>query len=437
VGVRNVVPIIDNGETKDSWALVMPRADMSLREELRRVRCMPSMKTILAILTDVAEALTDLDGKIVHRDLKPENILLLSKHWCLADFGISRYAEATTALDTRKFAFSPPYAAPERWRNERATIAADVYALGVIAYEMLQGALPFCGPSLEQFREQHLHAVPKKLDHAPASLAALAEECLYKSAEARPRPATILDRIAAMDRPKRFVGIERLQEANRTEAARRSEAERSASVARSDSEKRTQLAKDAAHGLLQVTNTLKDAIATAAPTCKLEVLRSGAWSIALNGAQLRFSGIAETAQSPWGSWEPPAFRVIAHASLAVRTPLTRLEYEGRSHSLWYCDAKVADQYQWFETAFMLSPLVQRRSSLDPFALEPCESSAKALWRGLAEFQIAWPFAAIEMSNSDELIDRWATWFATATEGRLCRPSTMPERSAEGSWRRGH
>jgi serine/threonine protein kinase len=46
---------------------------------------------------DVAVALVDLAGKVVHRDLKPENVLLLNGTWCLADFGISRYAEATTA----------------------------------------------------------------------------------------------------------------------------------------------------------------------------------------------------------------------------------------------------------------------------------------------------------------------------------------------------
>jgi len=54
--------------------------------------------------------------------------------WCLADFGIARYAEATTAPDTLKFAMSPAYAAPERWLHETATSATDGYALGVMAF---------------------------------------------------------------------------------------------------------------------------------------------------------------------------------------------------------------------------------------------------------------------------------------------------------------
>src|SRR6266581_4091455 len=131
---RNVVPVIDHGETADHWALVMPQAEKSLRQHLREESQPLSVADSVVVLSDIAEALADLDGRVVHRDLKPENVLLLNGHWCLADFGISRYAEATTAPDTRKFALSPPNAAPERWRSERATYAADVYAVGVMAY---------------------------------------------------------------------------------------------------------------------------------------------------------------------------------------------------------------------------------------------------------------------------------------------------------------
>ena len=124
---------VNYGEMDDAWVLVMPRADRSLRDELTGAGGRVSLDGTVAVLRDVAAALADMDGRVVHCDLKPENILLLHGACCLADFGISRYAEASTASDTRKFAMSPPYAAPERWRAERATIATDVYALGVIA----------------------------------------------------------------------------------------------------------------------------------------------------------------------------------------------------------------------------------------------------------------------------------------------------------------
>lgn len=84
---------------------------------------------------------------------------------------------------------------------------------------------------------------------------------------------------------------------------------------------------------------------------------------------------------------------------------------------------------------MVSPLIPKRGRQNPFALSPGEESAKALSAGLAEFQPAWPFVPIDMGNMDEFIGRWASWFADAAQGNLQHPSAMPERSAEGSWRR--
>src|SRR5712692_7912840 len=115
---RNVIPIIEHGEHDDFWVLVMPRAEMSLREFLASSSNRMGLAEAVAVLKDVCDALIDLEPKVVHRDLKPENVLLLEGHWCIADFGISRYAEATTAPDTQKFALTAAYAAPERWRME-------------------------------------------------------------------------------------------------------------------------------------------------------------------------------------------------------------------------------------------------------------------------------------------------------------------------------
>ncbi|MGY4433947.1 serine/threonine protein kinase [Bradyrhizobium sp. F1.13.1] len=166
-GARGIVPIIDSGEQGEHWVLVMPRASKSLRDHLTSTNSPLSTTDATSILIDIASALTELDGKVVHRDLKPENVLWLNGKWCLSDFGISRYAEATTAADTRKYSLSPPYAAPERWRAERATGAVDVYALGVMAFEILCGRKPFPGPHIEDYREQHLHMEPPAIDVGP------------------------------------------------------------------------------------------------------------------------------------------------------------------------------------------------------------------------------------------------------------------------------
>ena len=162
--VPNVAPISDWGELDDYWVLVMPEAEKSLRDHLPEVKGRLDASDAVPILVDVAPALVAMEDCVVHRDIKPENILLLDGRWCLADFGIARYTEATTAPDTLKYSMSRAYAAPEQWRGERASSATDVYTLGVVAYELLAGRLPFQGVDL---RQQHLEETPVSGDNVP------------------------------------------------------------------------------------------------------------------------------------------------------------------------------------------------------------------------------------------------------------------------------
>ena len=174
-GVLNVVPILDRGESGDYWVLVMPLAELSLRDYLAEMGGRLPTKAAVSVLVDLAEALVAVEDVAVHRDIKPENILLLDGRWHLADFGIARYAEATTAPDTQKYAMTRAYAAPEQWRGERATSATDVYTLGVVAYELLAGGQPFQGPD---YRHQHLEESPEAISGIPDRLRSLVGECL-------------------------------------------------------------------------------------------------------------------------------------------------------------------------------------------------------------------------------------------------------------------
>ena len=180
-GMPNVIPILDTGEYGNNWVLAMPRAEMSLRDYLQRHdRLEPD--DAKPILVDIANALIALDGRVVHRDLKPENVLRWNGAWCLADFGTARYAEQTTATETQKFSMTAPYAAPEQWQFKRATGATDVYALGVMAFEMLHGDRPFPGPGVDDLREQHIEQAAPSLEDVPANLASIVADCLVKAA---------------------------------------------------------------------------------------------------------------------------------------------------------------------------------------------------------------------------------------------------------------
>jgi serine/threonine protein kinase len=430
--VPNVVPIIESGEYEGFHVLVMPRADGSLRDRLEEAGALETSE-VITVLTDIGDALAALATRtdaVVHRDLKPENVLLLQGHWCLADFGIARYADATTAPNTHKFAGSYPYMAPERWRLERATSATDVYALGVIAYELIPGTPPFPGPQEEDYREQHLYSDPPRLEQVPAALGTLIDECLFKANETRPFPANLRARLSRIAQPPASPGLARLREVNRAEVGRRAAAARESSVARSAKERRDAMFKGALRSFVGVSNTLLEAIRENAPATQVSAGALG-WTAQLGGAKLTMEGVV-MASSPSGSIAP--FEVIGHTTLYLEIPQDRHGYRGRGHALWFGDVQQPRDFGWFETAFMRHPLTRMVSAQNPFALRPDDRALRAVGPGMMEFQVAWPFTRLNVGELDEFVGRWGEWFAIAAEGRLGHPGSMPERQPVGSWR---
>ena len=93
------------------------------------------------------------------------------------------------------------------------------------------------------------------------------------------------------------------------------------------------------------------------------------------------------------------FTVIATSQIRLQTQRPSSGYRGRSHSLWYCDAREKDAFRWYETAFMRSPLVGRRSSVNPFALAPNENGAQvSLSPAIGTVQLAWPFTPADQDS---------------------------------------
>ena len=428
--VPNVIPVLDSGEWEDRWVLVMPKAEKSLRDHLNEAGGQLSADDSVQVLTDVVHALVSIEGRVVHRDIKPENILLCDGHWCLADFGISRYAEATTAQDTRKYAMSSPYAAPEQWRGERATSATDVYSTGVVAYELLNGQRPFTGPEIHDFRRQHLEESPPHPTDLPLKLQSLIIECLYKAREARPSPQNLLDRLQARTQPASKASG-RLQQVNAMAVQQQAEADRRQSVTRSREERRTELYKIADQSLRHIVASLHNQVVNDAAASNPHYGRSSSWSCSLNRVEFKIEPIRmadlQPNEVPYGS----PIDVVAYSSIVVSFPSDGYGYRGRSHSLWYCDAKVPDTFRWYETAFMR---IFASTDVAPFALNPAKDAYRALSRGLDVFQIAWPFTAVDQGGEDDFIDRWIAWFADAADGKLRYPRQMPERETKGSWR---
>lgn len=423
-GLPNIVPIFDSGEWEDYYILVMPRAEKSLRQHLTEVGRKLAVAEVFPLLTDMAEALASLQVGVIHRDLKPENILFYMGHWCLADFGIARYAEATTAPDTRKYAMTPPYTAPEQWRAERATSATDVYAFGVIAFELLQGKLPFPGPD---FREWHLNQPSPAIIDCPSFLASLVNECLFKAPEARPKPANILARLHAGQKPA-TPAVARLQEVNKSVVEKLGEQAAKISAQQSRDESRRELFEAAQQSFTRILKSFQEHILEAAPATNIYssrgiVLNLGEGALSVDPVQKAPADclVASDHEAP--------FDVIAYSTIVVRKSKDQYGYEGREHSLWFCDAHDQSVYRWYELAFMVHPHVKQRFTLDPFALPPTDKLAgRALSPVMDVRQLAWQPLPFDQGNEDQFIERWAMWFAAATDGTLSHPSHMPEQS---------
>jgi serine/threonine-protein kinase len=187
-GALNIFPVLDVFAWEGGYGLVMPLAELSLRQWLRSDECC-EIEDLMAVLRDVATSLASIEGRMVHGDLKPENILRYQGRWCLADFGPS--ACWMSFSHRGEYSLTPAYAAPEQWRGRPVTSRTDLYCFGIIAFELLNGVRPFPGPGASEYRRQHLFQAPPPLIGMPPSLSGLIERCLRKDPADRPAAADV------------------------------------------------------------------------------------------------------------------------------------------------------------------------------------------------------------------------------------------------------
>jgi len=195
----HIVPLLTAGASGDLLYYIMPRIEgESLRARLAREHELPIGEAV-RILRDVCDALAYAHAHgIVHRDVKPDNVLFSGKHALVADFGVAKAVASSagaTALTSLGMALgTPAYMAPEQAAGDpNVDHRADLYAVGVVGYEMLAGRPPFSGMSPQGLLAAQVTATPDPLtrhrDSVPPALAELVMRCLAKHPADRPQSA--------------------------------------------------------------------------------------------------------------------------------------------------------------------------------------------------------------------------------------------------------
>jgi serine/threonine-protein kinase len=190
----NIARVLDLGEQDGRPYLVMELLEgESLAARIARDGAMAPAEAA-AVAAAIADALEAAHrAGVVHRDVKPGNVFVTRVGEVkVLDFGIAS-AAGEAALTTGDLLGTAAYLAPERALGRPATPAADVYALGVLVYELLAGRRPFQADSDIELAMAHLNARPEPLDQVapwvPASLAAACAQAMAKDPSARPPSA--------------------------------------------------------------------------------------------------------------------------------------------------------------------------------------------------------------------------------------------------------
>ncbi|QOL33058.1 PASTA domain-containing protein [Bifidobacterium eulemuris] len=208
----HIVQVYDTGEFNGLDYLVMEYVHgVNLRHEMNQQRTF-SVRETLRVVSETLDGLASAHrAGVVHRDIKPENILLNSRgHVQITDFGLAKAASQATLSSTGMLLGTAAYLAPEMIENNQATPQGDLYSVGIMAWEMLSGDVPFHSDNPVTLVFKHVHEdVPSVATVCPGVAPAVAEFIAHLTArQVDRRPASAVEAADELRSLSATLGIE-------------------------------------------------------------------------------------------------------------------------------------------------------------------------------------------------------------------------------------
>lgn len=429
---EHVIQFFDAGlddETGSNY-IVMVRAEKSLQQELNAGRTFTESETV-ELMLQVTKGLLEVP-ELVHRDLKPGNVLFHQGKWKVADFGIAKFVEESTSLQTLNYFLTPQYAAPEQWEYQRPTHAVDVYALGCIGYALLTGQPPFSGTD-EDIKQQHLHSEPPTLQSVSPRLRLLLSMMLRKIPETRP----------SLERVKNL--LEQLQESNgqvlpawfsalsgvAASVADQSAKEKARKRTEQDEQHhRDEVAHEAMKILAMIIDHLFEKIATFAPNAHISPAHTkekdpSAYpdrTVKLGTAKMTVN-FSRFAKVPKDAFSQSKWNVYAGAIIKVEQETNRPYIWGAN--LWYTDLGKNVDFRWWEVTYMTQPLILNHQKFEPYAVDDLSLADQAASPIIGNIQLGANPKLVDDEAIEDFCDRWANILAKAATGELRYPLRLP------------
>ncbi len=194
----NILKIYDLGDDNGRNYVTMQYVDGPNLAQVISKEAPFGLGRSVSIASKLAAALaTAHRSKVLHRDIKPSNILVDEEgEPRIADFGVARLVGGPNVTRSGAFLGTPAYASPEQVKGEKLDERSDLYALGIVPFEMVTGSRPFIADQSEDMLQMHLEAIPPSprdlRPEVPEALSELILRCLAKDPAERFQNATEL-----------------------------------------------------------------------------------------------------------------------------------------------------------------------------------------------------------------------------------------------------